>query len=71
MKYYKMYKETGECFEITKEEAKSTLEGWWDQKALDEIFDNDKSFRLYTPVSDVWTSQDGMVPMPGLYGFGE
>lgn len=70
MKYYKQYKEKdAEAEEITKKEAKHLLEGWWKQEALDEIFDTEKGFRLFTPYVEVWTeTDDGKVPMAGVYG---
>lgn len=70
MTYYKFYKDDlDNVFEITKEEAKHTLEGWWKKEALDEIFNEGKSFRLYTPYAEVWTKNDkGMVAMAGFYG---
>lgn len=70
MKYYKQYKEAdAEAVEVTKAEAKRTLEGWWAQEALDEIFEQERGFRLYTPYADVWTKTDeGLVPMAGFYG---
>lgn len=69
MKYFKQYKDAGaQPVEVTKEEAKRTLEGWWEQKALDDMFDNDKAFRLFTAYVDVWTNDDGKVPMAGFYG---
>ena len=70
MKYYKQYKEAGaEPEEVTKEEAKRTLEGWWRQETLDDIFEQDKGFRLYTAYAEVWTkTEDGMIPMAGFYG---
>lgn len=70
MKYFKRYKDdSGAAFEITKEEARRTLAGYWKEEALRDIFSNEKSFRLYTPVAEVWTETDaGLVPMPGFYG---
>lgn len=70
MRYFKQYKEDGAvAIEIGKEEAKHNLEGWWKQDALDDIFGNEKEFRLYTPYVDVWTqNEQGLVPMPGFYG---
>ena len=69
MKYYKMYKEVGaEPVEITKEEAKKILERWWLQEELDEMFEKEVSFRLFTPYADVWTNDNGKVPMAGFYG---
>ena len=70
MNYYKMLKDGKyEEEEITKEEAKRLLEGWWKQEALDDIFHNEKGFRLFTPYADIWTkTDDGLVPMAGFYG---
>ena len=70
MKYFKQYKDTEkEPFEISKEEAINTLKSWWDEDALNDIFTNEKAFRLFTPVSEIWTMTDeGLVPIPGLYG---
>lgn len=70
MKYFKQRKEPeAKEFEITKEEARSTLEGFWKDDALNDIFDNKKGFRLFTPYADVWTVDDkGLVPMAGFYG---
>lgn len=70
MKYFKMYKEDGATAEqITKEEAKRLLEGWWKDEALDEIFDNETEFRLFTPFAEIWTmTEDGKVPVAGFYG---
>lgn len=70
MKYFKRFKEAGaEPIEVTKEDAKHTLEGWWKQESLDDIFENDKGFCLYTAYAEVWTqTDDGKVPMAGFYG---
>lgn len=70
MQYFKKYKENeAVVMEITKEEAKHTLEGWWHEDALKDIFENDRAFRLYTAYADVWTKNDeGLVPMAGFYG---
>lgn len=70
MKYFKQYKEAGaEPVEVTKDEAKHTLEGWWKQEALDEIFEKDEGFRLWTAFAEVWTqTDDGRVPMAGFIG---
>lgn len=73
MKYFKKYKEAeAEAFEITKEEAQKTLEGWWNEKALNECFEKEKAFRLWTAFSEVWTeTEEGLVPMAGFYGICE
>ena len=70
MKYFKQYKEVNTIpFEITKEEARKTLEGYWIEDAVNDIFENDRQFRLFTPFSTVWTmDENGKVPMAGFYG---
>ena len=70
MKYYKRFKEAdAPTQEVTKEEAKRTLEGWWKDEALDDIFKNEKAFHLWTAFAEVWTkSEDGLVPMAGFIG---
>lgn len=70
MRYYKQYKEINATpFEITKEEARKTLEGHWIEDAVKDIFENDRQFRLFTPFSTVWTmDENGKVPMAGFYG---
>lgn len=69
MKYYKLFKEDGATEEVTKEEALRTLDGWFKKDFLDDVFNNEKVFRLYTPTSEVWVKTDeGEVPIAGLYG---
>lgn len=70
MKYFIQHKEPdAKAEEITKEKAKSYLEGNWKQEYLDDIFDNGKSFRLWTPFSYIWTkTDDGLEPMAGFVG---
>ena len=70
MRYFKQYKEINATpFEITKEEARKTLEGYWIEDAINDMFENDKQFRLFTPFSTVWTMDEkGKVPMAGFYG---
>lgn len=70
MKYFKKYKEANAMTtEITKEEARHTLEGWWTDESLEDIFINERQFRLYTPFCTIWTQdEDGSAPMPGFYG---
>lgn len=69
-KYFKQYKGTQFApQEVTKETARETLEGYYKKEALDDIFDNDRGFRLETSYSIVWTKNDeGQVPMAGFYG---
>lgn len=69
MKYFKQYRGEDEVKEIAKEEAKHYLEGWWKDDALEDIFANNKAFRLWTPYCEIWTeTEDGRVPMAGYYG---
>ena len=59
MKYFKQYKGKDEVMEITKEQARNTLDGYWKDEFLNEIFVKEKKFRLSTNMSYVWT--DGVV----------
>lgn len=70
MKYFKQYKEINAIpFEITKEEARKTLEGYWIKDAINDMFENDRQFRLFTPFSTVWAmDENGNIPMAGFYG---
>lgn len=70
MRYYKQYKEINATpFEIAKEEARKTLEGYWIKDAVNDMFENDRQFRLFTPFSIVWTmDENGNIPMAGFYG---
>ena len=70
MKYYKQYKEANaEVCEITKSDARRTLEGWWREDFLDDIFKNEKQFRLYTGYAHVWTqAENGLTPVAGFIG---
>ena len=69
MKYFKRYKDSDQITEITKEEARHTLDGWWTEESLNDIFDHEKMFCLYTAYADVWTQdENGAVPMAGFYG---
>ena len=50
-------------------EAKRMLEGWWKPEFLQEVFDKEKAFRLWTAFSVVWTKdENGLVPMAGFMG---
>lgn len=70
MRYFKQYKEINATpFEITKEEARKTLEDYWIEDAINDMFENDRQFRLFTPFSTVWTKdENGNIPMIGFYG---
>jgi len=69
MRYFKQYKDADHSEEITQDEAKHLLEGWWKEESLNEILNNKKQFRLFTPYVDVWTEDDqGRVPIAGFYG---
>lgn len=70
MRYYKQYKEINATpFEIAKEEARKTLEGYWIKDAVNDMFENNRQFRLFTPFSTIWTmDENGNIPMAGFYG---
>lgn len=70
MTYYKLYKGTQFApQEVAKEKARETLDGYYKKEALDDIFDNNRGFRLETSYSVVGTKDDeGLVPMAGFYG---
>ena len=68
MKYFKKYVDQKDAVEVTAEEAKRALEGWWNDDALHDIFTKGIAFRLYTPYCEVWTNDNGKVPMAGFYG---
>lgn len=69
MEYFKLYEGEREPMQITKQEAKDALDGWWKEDFLSDIFEQEKVFRLYTPYCKVWSvSEDGLMPMAGFYG---
>ena len=69
MRYFYEDKDTGKVAEIDKETARRWLDGNWKEEYLDDIFDNDRMFRLYTAFSTIWTQTDnGLVPMAGFIG---
>lgn len=68
IRYYLQYKGEDEFTEITKERAKEMLSGWWKEDFLNDVFDNDKAFRLYTSFIEIWTCKDGLIPQAGYYG---
>lgn len=70
MKYCKMFREPGsEYFEISKEEARQTLEGYYNTDCLDRIFNDGLTFRLPTPFSVLWAeTDDGKILIPDFYG---
>ena len=69
MKYYKQYLGENAVTEISRDEAKRMLEGWWKPEFLQEVFDKEKAFRLWTAFSVVWTKdENGLVPMAGFMG---
>lgn len=54
MRYFKKYKEINATpFEITKKQARKTLEGYWNEEAVNDIFENNRQFRLFTSFSIV------------------
>lgn len=69
MKYYTKLHTEKEPMQITKDEVKYFLDGTYSKKAVADIINNGKAFRLSTPYRDIWTkSEDDMIPIPGFYG---
>lgn len=69
MKYFTKMHTEHEPMQITKEEARHFLEYAYIKTAVDDVIDNEKAFRLWTPFRDVWTmTEDDMIPMAGFYG---
>ena len=70
MTYLKQFRDGRETVtEITKEQARHYLEGYWKPEFLDDILNNDRAFRLWTPFSFIWTKDDnGLIPMAGFMG---
>lgn len=69
MRYLSTIKGETEVEELSKERARFLLEGWYIKEAVDDIFENNRGFRLQIPTREIWTkTDDGLVPMPGYYG---
>ena len=69
MNYYTKRHTENDTKQITKEEARYFLKGAYVEEAVDDIIDNNKSFRLRTPYRDIWTvTDDRRTPMAGFYG---
>lgn len=70
MMYFKRFKGEGRSIiEVTKKQAKETLFGYYKDEFLDDVFDNNRAFRLETSFSEVWTmDDDGLTPIAGFYG---
>ena len=69
MKYYKLNNNEVEPMQITKEEARYFLGGYYKKSFVDEVIEGEQVFRLKTPYAEIWTkTDDGLVPMPGFYG---
>lgn len=63
MEYYTLIHGESEPEQITKEEARHYLACCYYEKFVDDIINNDKFFKLHTPVRMVWTkSLSGKVP---------
>lgn len=58
MKYFKQSKVDGSVTEITKEKARQLLEGGWKEDFLADLFDNDKSFELFTAFSIISAEEE-------------
>ena len=69
MRYFSIFKGESAVEELSKERAKVLLERCYLQNFVDDIFDNDRSFRLETMFRTIWTqTDDGLVPMAGFIG---
>ena len=63
MEYYTLIHGETEPMQITKEEARYFLEGCYVKEFVDDIINNDKFFKLHTPIRMIWTKNaDGEVP---------
>lgn len=65
---YKSLRMDGVAEDLTKEQARSILEGSYKKAFVKDIIDNEKGFRLHTPTRIIWTEKDGLVPVAGFYG---
>lgn len=65
---YKSFRMDGKYEDLTKEQARYILEGCYKKAFVKDIIDNGKEFRLHTPMRDIWTEKDGLVPVAGFYG---
>lgn len=69
MKYLSIIRGEKQVEEISKDRARFLLEGAYEKEAVNDIFDNNRSFRLQTMTRDIWTqTDDGLVPIAGFYG---
>ena len=69
MKYFSTIKGEMKVEELTKERAKFLLEGCYKKSAVNDIFNNERSFCLQTMTRTIWTQTDnGLVPIPGFFG---
>lgn len=68
MEYWRMYHTEDESEVISKEKAREILRGYYKPEFVDAMFRDNVHFRLRTPYSDIWTYDDGKVPIPGFYG---
>lgn len=69
MKYLSSVHGEQEVEELTKERVRFLLGNVYIPECVADIMDNDKQFRLRTPVRTIWTqTDDGLVPIPGFLG---
>lgn len=62
----------GKKEEIPKSKARELLSGYWKEECLEDIFNNEKVFRLSTPYRTIWSkTDDGKVLMAGFEGISE
>ena len=55
--------------EVSADKARFILEGRYRKDCVDDLFDNEKSFRLQGLLRTVWTeTEDHLSPIPGFFG---
>lgn len=57
MKYLSLVKGETEVEELTKERARFLLENCYYKEFVDDLFDNNKEFRLQTMTREIWTQE--------------
>lgn len=58
MKYYTKIRDTEKVRQVTADEARRLLTGYWKEECLDDIFGGGRRFKLWTAYSEVWTVDD-------------
>lgn len=69
MRYLSRMHLDDEVKELTADEARRLLEGFYKQKFVRDLFKNGTAFRLFTRYREIWTvDEQGRVPVAGFYG---